>query len=148
MTIKEFEKINKVRLIRKDKSPLMRFIGFFIPGFVINFFTTYRLPFGKPTIAYPTFIDFEKHKYILEHELMHVEQFRPWYGPLLVGLAVSLFPLPVFFSGRWFVERQPYLNDILKGQLTVDEAVDVLWSYYGWGWPKKLMRKWFNKRVA
>lgn len=144
--------------INKGNSPLMRFIAFFLGDkFLTDFWTTWRLPFQEHVrIGYPsgrTDLDGKATAYdiadtiIVDHELVHATQFRPWYGPWWVILFVSLFPLPVLFSGRWFVERRAYLKHIKTGYYSVDAVVDALWHRYGWCWPKPLMRRWFAKQL-
>lgn len=152
MTKQVFEGTFNVKLVNKKDSLLMRIVGVllypFTPDFMTNFFTTYRLPGQKHgTIAYPAGADPMKFPEVLEHELMHVEQQSTALGLFKSAIFVSVFPLPVLFSGRWFIEREPYLNDIKKGRRTVEESVDVLWGSYGLAWPKPLMRKWFNERL-
>ncbi len=111
---------------------------------------TYRLPFQKQVrITFSTNIqkDLAEKMPTLLHEEVHVEQFSTWYGPWLIPFLILLFPLPVFFSGRWFIERDAYLVDIKAGRTTVNRAVDTLWDRHGWVWPKPWMQKWFRDRV-
>jgi len=84
----------------------------------------------------------------LEHEMIHVEDMRSWWGLLKSALLVSLLPLPILFSGRWYVERYAYLHNIINHGYNIDRCVNLLWSGYGWAWPKPLMKKWFYKKVA
>ena len=92
MNQKEFEDLHEVNLIQKDKSWFMQALNIFLwPMGFMSFYTTYQLPFQKrATITYPKGIGAMECPDILEHELWHVEQFKPWYGPLMVGLAVPL----------------------------------------------------------
>ena len=148
----EFENKYNVNLIDKNDSILMKIVGFllkpFTPQFMAFFFTTYRLPFQtKGTIAYPVGLDPMRFPDVLLHELMHVEQQKTAWGLFKSALLVSVFPLPMFFSGRWFIEREPYAVDIYKGLRTIDGAVDILWNSYLFPWPKPLMRAFFEKRV-
>lgn len=152
MTKERFEDTYGVRLVSKKDDLLMKLIGILLMVFGVDFerfFTTYRLPFQKrATIAYPPNIcDIMRFRDVLEHELYHVKQFSPWYGPLVVFLLVTIIPLPVFFSGRWFVEREPYLNDIKNRRYSIEAAVNTLWAYYFCCWPRFLMRKWFKKQL-
>jgi hypothetical protein len=84
---------------------------------------------------------------MLRHELVHAAQFRPWYGPIWVGLLASLLPFPMYYSGRWFIERRAYLIDIRNGRVTLDAAIASLVTHYGNPWPKGAMRKWFEARL-
>lgn len=156
MTIEEFEKQNKVKLILKKKSRFMRFSAFFLgKGFMENFWTTYRLPFKGPVITYPDSNDISKFENIpdwavpvLEHEMIHVEDLRSTWGLVKSALLVSVLPLPVLFSGRWFLERHAYLHGMVKYGDDVDERVEALWNGYFYPWPKSLMKKWFLKKIA
>jgi len=157
MNIQEFEQKYNVNLILKKKSRFMRFVGFFLGrSFMEDFWTTYRLPFQKKgTITYPDSNDLSKYEEIpkwmwptLEHELIHIEDMKSGWGLFKMFWLVWLLPLPIIFSGRWFIERHAYLHNILNHGRSIEKSVDVLWSGYGWAWPKCLMRKWFNKKVA
>lgn len=114
--------------------------------------TTYRLPFQRYVrICVPArFVDLKDHqkREILRHEHFHVRQFAPWYGPWLMLVLQFILPLPVFFSGRWFIERHAYLDEIRHGGLLRESAVRILWEQYGWPWPRILMRKWFDKKLV
>jgi len=151
MSQEEFEKKFDVKLVNKKDSLVMKitviFLKPFCPDFMTNFFTTYRLPFQKGTIVYPDGLDPMRFSDVLEHELIHIEQEKTAWGLFKSAILVSVFPLPIIFSGRWYLEREPYLNDIRKGRYTVEEAVDLLWGSYGWAWPKSLMTKWFKDRL-
>lgn len=126
----------------------MRAIGFFSRRFTRDFWTTYRVPFGLPTITYPDRVkDPLRRPGTLDHELIHCQQFRPWYGPIWIALLAAVLPLPIIFSGRWFIERPAYLADIKAGRLTVDRAVEILWTGYVAPWPPALMRRWFRSRL-
>ena len=78
------------------------------------------------------------------HEFHHVQDFIPWWGPWVCIALAIFFPLPILFSGRWFLERRAYRDGIDCGFTTVDRVVDGLWSSYGWAWPKPWMRRWLE----
>jgi len=150
MTILEFEQKHNVRLILKTESKFMRLIGLILGRkFRESFWTTYRLPFQKlSTITYTAKSgDPMQYKSTLSHELIHVKLLDKWYGPLLGGLLVSLVPLPVLFSGRWYIERYAYLDGILNYNYDIDGVVNLLWNGYGWPWPKPLMKRWFLRKI-
>lgn len=155
MKKEDFEKMYGVLLVNKKDSPLMIILHFLLSiigsDFMNGFFTTWRLPFQKKVrIGYPPSIKdplSDGCMGIMMHELVHAEDLKKWYGPIWYILFVTIFPLPVFFSGRWFVERRAYLQDIRLGRIDLNAAIDTLWSGYGWAWPKKLMRRWFEKRL-
>jgi hypothetical protein len=143
----EFEKTHDVRLVRKDKYWLSNIINKIFPSFD-NFWTTFRLPFCKAVITYPTIVNTPMlYTDVLKHELVHVKQLKPWYGPFLVALLYAFVPLPVFFSGRWFIERDAYLLNINDGVYTPEEAAHILTVYYWLPWPKSWMIKWFKNKV-
>ncbi len=147
MTREEFEKKHDVKLISKADDVLMRIIAFFSPVWN-DFWTTYRLPFGKTRITYsPDTKDPMEREDMLEHELFHVPQFKPFWGPWFWIPMATIAPLPIVFSGRWFLERHAFLNDIRKGRKTVDRAVRTLWISYMLAWPPPLMRWWFNRQL-
>lgn len=143
-----------IRFIRKDESRLMRVLAALLGIVGIRFeqfWTTIRLPFGEPTIYYPAgVLDPLGPRYdgVRAHELEHVEQQRTWYGLLWSYFAYLLVPLPVGFSGRWFIERNPFLGDIRRGMKSVDQVVELLWRSYLFPWPRFLMRRWFLKKLC
>ena len=138
-----------VLLVAKESDWLMRMAGFFLGRrFMTDFWTTYRLPFGRPRICFPTAAAHPGARLdVLSHELVHVQQFAPWWGPLGMAIFATLLPLPALFSGRWYIERGAYLQDVLAGNLTIDDAVGILWHGYGWPWPRPLMLAWFRRQV-
>lgn len=155
MKISEFENKHNVNLVLKNKSRFMRIVGFFLGrSFMENFWTTFRLFGQRPTITFPESNDLTKYDEIppwafriLNHEMFHAEYMRSTFGLIKSLLFVSIFPLPIIFSGRWFIEKYAYLDDIKAGWITVDYAAEILWKGYGWCWPKPLMRRWFNKKL-
>lgn len=113
------------------------------------FWLTYRAPWmPRVVVTHPTAEMYPEQSPTLQHELFHVKQFATWWGPWLLPLFAALLPLPVFFSGRWFIERHAYAEDIRNGRCTVDEAVNALWSGYLMPWPKKLMSRWFARATT
>ena len=140
-----------VRIETKDKLPLMKCLAFFLgKRFMTDFFTTYRIPFCSPVIACPVGVNTARvhldYAQTMRHEMYHVRQFAPWYGPIWMLLLVALVPLPILWSGRWLVEREAYLSDIRHGA-DLEAVVQVLWHDYGWCWPTPLMRRWFYKQL-
>jgi len=134
------------RLLPYSKSTVRKVLWIFV-GSVC--WMTYRFPFQKKsTITYPDDVTNPEIKTdILEHEEVHVAKFNTWWGPWIIPLLVTLFPLPMFFSGRWFIERHAYLADIKAKRITVEEAVETLWLYYFMCWPRCLMRRWFKRKL-
>lgn len=147
-TVWQFERRHNVRLVSKKKLWWARALGKVWPTFLTRWWTTVRLPFCKGVIAYPvSILDPLYHQGTLEHELVHVEQQRTTWGLIKSVLLYFLFPLPVYFSGRWFLERPAYLKDILSYRCTVGQAVDILWVGYLRAWPKPMMKKWFVMQI-
>lgn len=148
MTIEEFEKKYNVRLIPKNKSKLMKAVGIFSKKFMTDYWTTYRVFGSKPTISYSVGETNPMGRMdMLEHELIHVEDMRSTWGLIKTAALYFAVPLPILFSGRWFVERKAYLHDIKAGHDSVDSAIESLWRGYIYPWPRRLMRKWFNKQL-
>lgn len=154
MTVAEFERLHDVELRPAAFDKLRQLISWFNDP--ARFWVTYRMPWmRRARITFPGGLALgaayaREHAElapwqlsVLAHELHHVAQFKTWWGPWLIPLLVTLLPLPALFSGRWFVERRAYLDDVINGRLTVDDAVAVLWNSYGWCWPRPLMRRWF-----
>lgn len=139
-----------VRLVRRDGDLLMVLLAYVLGDpFLNNFWTTYRLPLCRPVIAYPRTIQKpEECHETLEHELFHVRDFAPWYGPIRMLLLAVLLPLPMYLSGRWFIERHAYLNDVRSKRMTAEQAVGILWTQYGRPWPRSLMLAWFKKQIG
>lgn len=148
--IKEFELRHGVRLRCKSDLWWARAIGKIWPRFMLFFWTTVRWPGQQPTIAYPSGVSpmRERYRSVRAHEIFHCNQMRSTVGLAWTAILYFLVPLPVFFSGRWFVERRPYLGDIKNGAKTVDSAVQTLWESYAWPWPKPLMRRWFKRQLG
>lgn len=147
--IEAFEAMNRVRFRPKSELWWARAIGFFWADFMTKWWTTIRFPFQLSVIAYPDGIDPMEPRYawIVAHEMEHVEQQRGPWGLFKSAMLCFFVPLPVVFSGRWYLEREPYLHNILGGHKTIDKAVDNLWRFYLWAWPKPRMRRWFERKV-
>jgi len=143
-----FEHRNQVKLVRKRDVWFFRAFSVFVPSFAESW-TTYRLLFQKRArITYPEYVRSPmEHLHILQHELIRAKDLMKWYGPVWMLLLATILPLPIYFSGRWFIERHAYLDDIKRGVRTVDSAVSTLWSAYGRPWPRSLMRQWFLKNL-
>jgi len=99
------------------------------------------------TIYHPDAIDNpEMFVEIIEHEKVHIEQYKKLGVPLFMFLYIFMF-LPIGLSYfRFRLEREAYLVELKHGA-SVDQVVDTLWRYYGWPWPKFLMRRWFLKQL-
>jgi hypothetical protein len=144
-----------VRFICKGDSWLMRILGvvlrlFGVRNFLADFWTTIRLPFGDPTIYYPVGVRdpfASEHTTVLKHEMVHVAQQCTALGLYQSALLCVFLPLPVLFSGRWFLEREAWLVSIRGGDWSLEGAVQVLWASYFFPWPRPLMRAWFERRL-
>ena len=130
---------------------LTRFLDNFGGGV---FWTT----FGN-TIYYPNVYDLDTAKLfteVIEHEKVHVEQYKK-YGVFLFLFLYVLVPLPVVFAYfRWKFERKAYLVELKyirehRKDLSVDEVMESvvgsLWNNYLFTWPKPLMRRWFKNQL-
>lgn len=157
--IREFEELHDVRLRPKKDSFWNWLVGLVVPGWNTLLYTTLRVPWErKPTIWYPegaeiTLLcyievhDLASRGTVLTHELTHADDQRTLAG-LVWTVLCQVFPLPVFFSGRWFVERYAFLGDIRRGRHTVESAVYTLHKHYGRPWPRQWMREWFEARAG
>ena len=129
---------NPVVFVRQDHSKLCRFLWRLTPSIRERWFT-----FGT-TIYYPIYANPDNQK-VIDHELVHVAQFSR-YGKFLFLLFYFILPLPIFFSGRWFLERAAFMIDIKNG-MSVENAVRILADQYATPWPRRLMTKWFLRRA-
>lgn len=151
MDLRKFCLQHNVRITPKTELLLMRWAGKLLgERFMTIYWTTYRLPFGKGIIAYPSNANDpmdKRWKDVIDHELIHIEQQRSAWGLFKSFLFYFLIPLPILFSGRWFIEREPYSKvDIARGRKTPQSAANQLWSDYGKPWPRKWMADWFEQR--
>jgi len=143
-----------VWFVRKSDSGLMRAIDWLLSlfgfsNFMTIWWTTLRLPFGRPTIYFPDTVTdplAPEWKDFVAHEFVHVDQQRTWCGLLKTYAYYTVLPLPVGLSGRWLLEREAWLVSIKAG-CTITYAVGTLWSSYFKPWPKSWMRTWFENRT-
>ncbi len=134
-------------MMPRSSSWLLRWVDFFFPA-AGRFWSTLRAPGSQCVIYYPDdVIPRDKHD-IIWHELEHVRQYSPWYGPFVVPALYCVIPCPVLLAwGRWYLERTAWLRDIEQGRVSIDGAVQTLWRYYLWPWPRFLMRRWFAAKL-
>lgn len=94
-----------------------------------------------------------KYTEIFGHEIIHILQFVRLKRVLMFrALAITAFfvwyfvlPLPVFFSGRYFFEREAYLvqlNDF--GSVSPGALANHLHRRYLRPWPQLSMYRWFE----
>jgi hypothetical protein len=85
-----------------------------------------------------------QHLQRVAHELAHVAQWHR-YGKAGFLLRYFVFPLPVFYSGRYFLEREAYAVDVRWFNLSPGAAATNLCSKaYGWSWPRSSAELWFE----
>lgn len=144
---------NSVVLVPKNQSWLMRLLRRLMPPNTFSRdWTTFRWPWQDVVhVYYPKWLvddpfDARWEPYRV-HEFVHAEELKTWWGPWKYLLFSWLLPLPIFFSGRWFIERRAYLKNLLRHDFQVEDVVNVLWYGYGWCWPRSWMRQWFHDRV-
>jgi hypothetical protein len=140
-------KMNAVgaRLRAKKHSTLMAVIAMLVRPFNASFMETYWTTIGR-TIYYPLNVAHPIiHVDIIEHELVHIEQWNKYW--LWFWFSYLFVPFPIFVAWyRWRWEREAYLVDLNKGLCTIDAVVARLWHEYGWCWPRTWMRKWFMEQ--
>lgn len=138
-------------LASKDSDRFIRFLCVLLgTRFKTDYWTTIRLPWWRLARIYypPRTLDPSGRDTLIAHEMHHVRQLKPWWGPWVSFILTFVAPLPVLFSGRWFLEREAYVQDIHAGHVKLDDTVDELWDGKVWCWPKPLMRRWFIARLA
>lgn len=139
----------RVEVVRKDKSWLMRAIGFFLGAWFMERAWTTISPWR---IYYPTTLDSfwvgrsPAEGLVIEHESVHIRQARRW--PVLWQLSYLLAPVPVLLAWfRWRWEREAYLVQLYASAATPAELAETLWRRYAWPWPKAWMVRWFDERA-
>jgi|SRR3989339_246169 len=139
------------RFVPKEKSRLMKIMGWLLKWIGNNeFISRYWTTIGV-TIYYPEGVqDPLDHPQVVEHELIHVEQWKKWW--ILFSISYLFLPIPFGLAWcRWRWEREAYLKaqlsqaDDIESQL--DYLVQTLWKGYGWPWPKKWMKNWFLREL-
>lgn len=138
---------------KRDSWLMQVFAVFYGVEFMTRYWTTIRLPFCKGTVYYPLIAADDPFASTWEHvrevhEPMHGEQQRTAWGLFKSFMLYFFLPLPFFLSGRWYIEREPFLAGIKAGIRTVDEAVDVLHTGYLRPWPRKWMKEYFVKKLG
>jgi len=118
-----------------------------------RFLEEYWITLGR-TVHYPASVrDPYQHPQVIEHELVHVRQWERW--GVLLWISYLFLPLPfglAWFRWRW--EREAYLGDLerrldpAERALAVDEVVESLWVGYGWPWPRRWMKRWFERQLG
>lgn len=135
-----------VRIRLKSDSRLCRLIGFFWPAFMVRFWST----FSARTIWAPVGTPLDKlglYEGIIAHELCHVRAWKRW--PIIGQFAYLFLPVPIFGAYcRFRFEAAAYLVDLRAGRMTVDAVVDTLHKHYLRPWPRRAMRKWFQRALA
>jgi len=142
-----------VKLIPKKSSGLMKFIAFFIPNFMSEFWTTIGHSIYYPTSVIQPFDD--AYRGVLEHELVHIKQLDDMGGVNLPDwlwmLCYLVFPVPTRFAWfRWRAEREAYMTELRKTPYSsrVEMVVNALWEGYWKPWPKAWMRAWFYRKLG
>lgn len=139
------------RLRAKSESPLMKVLGVLLRAIGNRrFMQEYWTTLGA-TIYYPSsVVEPYAHWLILEHELVHVRQWRDW--GILFSISYVLLPLPIGLAWfRWRWEREAYLVQLRAAHdphSTADAIARRLFADYGWPWPRPWMRRWFENQIA
>lgn len=132
-----------LRFVRKDRSRLMRALAWVLAPLLGGreaFLTRWWTTLGS-TIYYPIGVGDPAGHRMVEHEAVHARQFHRWGWCVMVALYL-LVP-----GGRWLIEREAYLLDVLSGRLTPEQAAAHIWRYYLWPWPRCWMRRWFEEKI-
>lgn len=151
-----------VVVYRKSDLPLMRLVAKFlsifpkIDGrtrgeiFMTEYATTYRKPWDKlPIFAVPDEWDLsdKRREGLWEHERVHADDMRTLWQLTKMFCLLLFFPMPIIFSGRWYIERYAKLVNMRRGELTPEKAADDLWGFYLWAWPRKMAIKWWKEQL-
>jgi hypothetical protein len=141
----------RVRLVRKADSRLMQACAVLLRPIGNHVFMQHYWTTIGRTIYYPACVaDPLAHPIVLEHELVHVRQWQRW--GVLMWLSYLLLPVPFglcWFRFRW--EREAYLVELAHApdrEREITRIVDALWYGYGFPWPRRWMRRWFERATA
>jgi hypothetical protein len=96
-----------ILFIRKDKSIFMKICNIITWPILKGRFNKYFWTTSGNIIYYPATIinPFEpEYGTTILHEFVHVKQYKK-YGFILFNLLYFIFPLPILFSGRWYIAR-------------------------------------------
>lgn len=138
------------RFVAKRESNLMLAISWLLKLLGNKrFMAAYWTTIGS-TIYYPSHVhEPNQHPIVVEHELVHVRQWKKWN--ILFWLGYLFFPLPGLFAYlRWRWEREAYLVNlryVQNKEAEIDRIVNNLWYDYFYTWPRGWMRRWFRENA-
>jgi hypothetical protein len=140
-----------VRVLAKAESRLMHACALLLRALGNRaFMERYWTTLGR-TIYYPSCVTEPlAHPVVLEHELVHVRQWRRW--GLWMWFSYLCLPVPVglaWFRFRW--EREAYLVELAHARdraREIDRIVNTLWYGYAFPWPRRWMRRWFERATG
>lgn len=118
--------------------------------FMRSYATTYRLPCQKlPWAAHPDLWDVVDPRFrdLWDHEGIHAKDMSTAWGLFKMFWLLWLLPLPVVISGRWYIERWVFLQDIERGPLTLEQAAEILWRDYFFAWPRSWAIRWWKAQL-
>ncbi len=156
----------RFRLIRKDRSPLSRWIHRALVvltfGQMRDYLGSYHTTLGARVYVTPDWDqkDFTRRYVTLRHERIHLRQFRR-YGLVGMALLYLLVPLPLgaaYFRAR--LEQEAYadtlrasaevygLEHILAPAFRAHIVGQFLGPSYGWMWPfRRSVESWYDCQV-
>ena len=165
-----------MQLVKKSDSTLMAVLGFVLRLLGNDKFNSYFWTTLNDKIYVPTYLDGasdwgteawrHRHRYVIAHEMVHVQQFKKW-GFILMALGYigpAPFLLPLLFLDwrfvflilllapltvglayfRWRIERRAYLIQYMHQGLSADWIARTLWRHYLFTWPQPWARRWFR----
>ena len=147
-----------VRVRLKSESNMMKFLGWiskpFNPGFMSNVYTTVgTIVYAPSKFNIDKEEDFHWHRDILEHEKIHVDDFKKWH----ILFWISYWIPPIWNYMRFYWERKAYLPELqrLSNEMK-DDAVRakiariaylLSHSEYFWAWKESWVKNWFFKKL-
>ena len=164
-----------MKFVKKSDSMFMKFLGLFLGRrFRQYFWTTLGTTVYVPSRHdgdrdWGTELWVRRNRKVIEHEKVHVEQFRkygwllmillyigpapfflmliPLFPPLFIVLTLLTIPLSTTLAwGRWFIEREAFLTQI-HNESGAKWAADLLWNDYFFTWPPLWSENWFMDRI-
>jgi hypothetical protein len=132
-----------VYLQPRTASPLLRLVDKWLPMYA-NGWATMRPNIYHPRDVAPLHLKWD---YVVEHELVHIDQQRRWTLPLFLLLYI-LAPLPIgcaWFRARW--ECAAFAKSVVLGYASPEYIVNLVASMYVWPLPKWWLRRMLASEV-
>lgn len=157
----------KLRIVRKDRSPLHRAIHWLLVtvtlGKMRDYLSSYQTTIGATIYVTSDWDEWPAdERYVtLRHEAVHLRQFRRWTLPGM-ALAYVLLPLPLGLAWcRAAFEKEAYAETVRAARevwgrehvvaphFRANIVEQFISASYGWMWPfRRAMERWYDDVLA